>query len=122
MIIAFLLALALSVPSVAIAEPVEVVAELGEAQTQDDVAAEVFSTDAEASEDIEGISEQVENIRQLLLVYPLSEEDALINLPEGSADSLQVFMQPFIWGMCAGFVAYLIGLSWRSMLRLMGTI
>ncbi len=43
-------------------------------------------------------------------------------LPEGAAEYASGYFTPFLWGIAAGFVAYLIGLAWESMVRFFGLV
>lgn len=53
-------------------------------------------------------------------VAMLSPDDALRYLPQGSAEYVAGYMTPFLWGIAAGFVAFLIGYVWDAFVRLLG--
>lgn len=68
------------------------------------------------------IGKDLHELKYLLAPMELQSSEATQYLPEGAAGEISAYMIPFLWGMGAGLVAYLIGLCWRSAERLMGLV
>lgn len=61
--------------------------------------------------------QSMDSSNEIALVSP---ETMFDYLPEGSAAYCASYLTPFLWGIAAGFVAYLLGFVWESFTRLLG--
>lgn len=61
-----------------------------------------------------------ESSQQSEVVTLTSAEDVLRHVPQDFPQYVSGYLTPFLWGMAAGFVAFLIGFTWDAFMRLLG--
>lgn len=82
---------------------------------------EVGSETSETLEIVRGLAEQTEDDDSTEEVQQVDLETLLTLLPEGSSDEIVAYMQyPFLWGMAAGIVGWVISLIVGAVYRLLG--
>lgn len=60
------------------------------------------------------------NVQESEVVTLTSAEDALRYVPADFHSFVGTYLTPVLWGMAAGFVAFLIGYLWEAFMRLLG--